>query len=1629
MKQSLWTALSVAIVLSSAEGADFDLDRDDHIAVIGNTLVERMQHDGWLEALWQTRFPEHNLVVRNLGFSGDELNLRLRHAGFGSPDEWLTRVQADVILACFGYNESFAGDDGLSGFQSELDEFVRHTLQQRYNGTTPPRLILCSPIAHEDLGNANLPDGRENNARLKRYTDAIREVAEEHGLAFVNLFAATQEAYADSDEPFTINGIHLNSEGNRIVAEAIDRQLFGGSPDRSTAQIEAVRAAVQDKNFFWFHRYRTTDGYSIHGSRADLSFVDGQTNRVVMQREMEVLDAMTANRDARIWAVARGDELTVDDSNTPEFLPVTTNKPGEGPNGAHLFLNGEDAIERMTVAKGLKVNLFADEAMFPELASPVQMAFDAAGRLWVAAWPSYPHWRPKDVMDDKLLIFEDTDHDGVADTCQTFAGGLHNPTGFEFWGGGVVVAQAPDLVFLKDTDGDDRADVRERILHGLDSADTHHTANSFTLGPGGGLYFQEGVFHHTQVETPYGPAERCVNAGVFRFEPRTRRFEVYVSYGFANPHGHVFDRWGQDFITDGTGNVNYYAAAFSGHLDYPDKHTGIDPYFQQRTRPCGGTEILSSSHFPEESQGNLLNANVIGFQGILQYHYHDDGAGFGATEVEPIVFSSDPSFRPVDIEVGPDGAIYIVDWQNPIIGHMQHNLRDPSRDKVHGRVYRITHASRPLVTPPKIAGEPVANLLDLLRSREDRVRYRVRIELSGRDTDDVIDGVNTWVASLDDSDPDYEHHLLEALWVHQHHRVAKEDLLRRVLASPDPRARAAATRVLCYQRDLYDDPLAMLAQSVEDEHPRVRLEAVRACSFFRDGRAAEVALLCLTHPRDHWIDYTLGETMRQLEPYWKQDIQEGRSLAADNPAGIDYLLGRVSPAELVKLPRTETVLTAMLSRDRIVHDDRHAALMELTRLHHTDMLQELLTAISRNDAQANNTAALHDLAHMLTGRPPAELRQIRNQLQTLADEGRQPFTRQVATVALATADGNLDGVWNERAHSVASLTSLLESIPLLPDRNLRAAAHERIKPLLSGLPPLLAAEVKNASPTSGRYVRIELPRRGTLTLAEVEVFSDGANIASGGTATQSSVAYNGPADRAIDGNTDGRYGAGGQTHTNENESNPWWELDLKSTQPIDAITVWNRSENNGQFAKRLDGFRISLLDAARQVVWSQDDVPAPAEHVRLELEGDPAGTLRRAAMLAIVTTGVDPKGVFEQLSVMIQADDDRDTAIRAISRIPANQWPASGASPLIDAIVEFVSALPSAERTSPAVRDALQLGSDLALHLSGTDAQAAARRTFRELGVPVIVLRPVPHQMIYDKSQIYVEAGRPVEIVLENVDIMPHNLLIVNPGTLEEIGIAGEKMATEPNAFERGFVPNSSDVLHATPLLQPRETARLQFTAPSTVGDYPYLCTFPGHWRRMRGVMHIVESLDDVPVEQLLAASASAVEVRPFVRAWTLADLTPDLEHIEHTGSVQRGRELFNSIACVKCHKMSGVGGNVGPDLYGVRGKLEKGETTPEAVLTELIDPSKVIADKYRTEVMALTDGTVVSGLVVEETDDTVTVAANPLERETAEPIRIPKSEIDERLPSRVSLMPQGLLNTLTREEIRDLLAYLFAGE
>jgi len=790
----------LALPLLSIAGCSrvrWEVEPNDHIVIVGDGLADRMQHDGWLETYLQLSRPDARLVIRNQGFTGDRIDHRPRSEGFPSADAYLETSAADVIFAMFGYNESY--DDDPAGFATAVGEWVDHVRSSDYSGKGPPRVVLFSPIGHEDLGDPALPDGSENNARLARYADALRGVAAEKGIEYVDLFGPSRDLYAEAPTPLTIDGVHLGEEGNRRIAETIVRALFGRLPRAREERVEAVREAVLDKNWFWFNRYRATDGNDVGGIRSGLAFVDGQTNADVLAPELVQLDRMTANRDEVILAAARGESIEPDDSNVPPSVDVVSNlndpdfpqiQGGVSKTGSLEYLGGEQAIERMTPAAGMQVNLFASEERFPELVNPVGLGVDTRGRLWAATWETYPKWQPTGVMGDRLLILPDEDRDGVADEAITFAY-VHNPTGFEFWNGGVIVASVPDLLFLKDTDGDDVADVRIRLLGALGSADTHHSANNFIYGPDGFLYYQRGIFNVSNVETPWTTnQESDGRAGMYRFNPRTHEFAFHADNP-PNPHGIDFDYWGYHYATDATGG-----GAFQVKPN-PDGTFTMRNLFRQTVRPVPASGILSSSHFPEKNQGNFLILNVIEFLGIKQYELSFDLAtgDVSGTETENLLVSSDPNFRPTDFEIGDDGGLYVADWSNAIIGHMQHNIRDPARDHAHGRIYRITVPGRPLAEHVAIDGRPIRELLQALESPVNGIRRRARIELSERTTADVMAAAGEWMADFDPADETEAHHLLEGLWLHQQHAVVDRDLLARLLASPVPQARIAARRV------------------------------------------------------------------------------------------------------------------------------------------------------------------------------------------------------------------------------------------------------------------------------------------------------------------------------------------------------------------------------------------------------------------------------------------------------------------------------------------------------------------------------------------------------------------------------------------------------------------------------------------------------------------------------------------------------------------------------------------------------------------------------------------------------------------------------------------------------------------
>jgi len=833
---------------------------------------------GHFETEMHLRYPEHQLFIRNMCDGGNTPGFR-PHAGrfspwafpgaekfqtelgnfsnsqghFETPDQWLTRLKADMVLAFFGYNESFAGEEGLANFEGELEAFVQHTAIQEYNGTAAPQLVLVSPIAFQDLSDTyDLPDGKATNENLALYTKAIQKIAEKHKVPFVDVFSPTNNWFSKGTQ-LTIDGLQLNDAGYAQFSKLLADQIF----EKSSAVLEKNRPVVLDavleKNWFWLDDYKSPNGVHVFGRRYNPFGPDNYPDEIKKKREM------TAARDRAIWQALKGEkmDLVAADANTHPLKPVQTNyKVGDYGRGEAKYLYEKDALDKLKTPEGYKIELFASEREFPDLANPVQLSFDNKGRLWVAVMPTYPHYKAGDSKpNDKLLILEDTDGDNKADKQTVFADNLHIPVGFEFAPEGVYISQGTNLKLYTDTDGDDQADQVEIILSGFDDHDTHHVISAFCADPSGAIYMGEGVFLHSDIETPYGPV-RATNGGFFRYSPQRKHLERTSQVPIPNPWGTAFDDWGEIIFAETSGPDIRYMLPGSIRSRYGQSNDKGPSLVQEKdkVRPTSGLEFVSSRHFPEEVQGDLLINNTIGFLGMRQHRVAKKGAGFVLDKRHDLITGSDPNFRPVDMEFAPDGSLYVVDWHNVLIGHMQHNARDPFRDHVHGRIYRITYPSRPLVEPAKVAGASIPTLLDNLKLPEYRTRYRSRRELRGRKTGQVLSALETWVNELDTTDTQYEHHLLEALWVTWGLNKIDKVLLGQLLEAKDFRARSAATQVLRYTGHQIDNQVDLLLKMAKDPNSRVRLQALAAGSWLDKENGLKIVETVGQQPLDDWME-------------------------------------------------------------------------------------------------------------------------------------------------------------------------------------------------------------------------------------------------------------------------------------------------------------------------------------------------------------------------------------------------------------------------------------------------------------------------------------------------------------------------------------------------------------------------------------------------------------------------------------------------------------------------------------------------------------------------------------------------------------------------------------------------------
>ena len=583
-------------------------------------------------------------------------------------------------------------------------------------------------------------------------------------------------------------------------------------------------------------------------------------------------------------------------------------------------------LEKATfkVPEGFEVTLFAAD---PSIAKPIQMNFDEDGRLWIASSEVYPQIVPGAPATDRVVVVEDTNHDGVADKTHVFAEGLLIPTGIAPGDGGVWVANSTELLHYKDNDGDLKADEKKVVLSGFGTEDTHHILHTLRWGYDGFLYFNQSIYIHSHIETPWG-VRRLNAGGIWQFRPETLELGVFMR-GLVNTWGHHYDRFGQSFATDGAGGegINYIIPGgyYFTAADAERLVKGLNP---GSPKHCG-LELVDTPMLPPDWQGSAITNDFRGHR-VVRFNLTEEGAGYVSREQQEVIWSDHPAFRPIDVKIGPDGAIYIADWYNPIIQHGEVDFRDERRDHTHGRIWRVTWKGAPKREFKPVSTRSNTQLFEALRSDDGVERQSAKQILRQRGTG-IAAELDQWLKSVQLTDAERDHVQLEALWCFQTARVLRPVLLESLLQSTDGRIRAAAVRVLSHWKYLMPNSRELLTKAAQDGHARVRLEAVRALSFspledserqiadgsafgesnpataktlalFQDPKLVETALLPLKQPVDSFIDYAMWLTTKELGPLWRPAFERGEMNFNNDASQIAYgfsALGSGAPVEIL----------------------------------------------------------------------------------------------------------------------------------------------------------------------------------------------------------------------------------------------------------------------------------------------------------------------------------------------------------------------------------------------------------------------------------------------------------------------------------------------------------------------------------------------------------------------------------------------------------------------------------------------------------------------------------------------------------------------------------------------------------
>ena len=834
--------LSLVLCAPAKSSKEIDPLRKEVIAnqgltlLYGNAMVEKLQEEGSFETFMHLFNAGKKIQYRSCAYVGDQVGFRIRASRFGLHLKYLLdNWKADRVVMAFGSNEAYAGEGGIAKFEEELIAYL-DVIVSRHGQID---YVLVSPTAAERDSSLQGLDLSQRNQDLALYTKVMKKVAATKGVAFVDLFTPTFELFANTDGVYTVNSQNLSDAGSAavgaILADRLSKVNLSAAVSRESKAFKSVQTMVRRKALEVAQAYHPANGISYYGLRSRAYEYNYE-----IPHHLKLANIL----DQAIWLQASQPNQLVSTPELPIFkLSEVPNNPPS--NGLGIVKTQEEDLDDFTVDSDFSLICFASSEDHPELINPLQMQFDSRGRLWVACFASYPHPLPGAVANDSVLIFEDTNHDGVADKKTVFAEGLNLPDGLVIYGNGAVVSTSRQLIYLEDTDNDGVADVRKEVLRGFDNTDTHHSGY-LQRSPQGKVILSEALFHRGQFET-LGGVVHTKDTSIMSLDMDTRQLTVERQVEAPNPWKVTYNQWGESIQFFGGGQIidseihnvlTPMGSAAPDSLGMPFRYDkGVSATF------------VNSPAFPKEMQGglittHLLSTNEINFTPLKLVK----GAYKSASKKQTLIKSSNKIFRPTDVVFGHDGALYISDFYYPIIGHAQHSIRHKDRDYANGRIWRLSYNKAPSLDVADLTQLPTKEVFELLKEPYLSIRQAARNELSIREGH-VVEQLCQQAAQSVSVDQVFA---LELFWLMERQKdFSNTTFLKQLLRSDNAKVRSAATRSLRWWADSLGGELeSVLKELAKDSEVRVQMALVTVLSHLqvKDDKWSKLAELIETPP-------------------------------------------------------------------------------------------------------------------------------------------------------------------------------------------------------------------------------------------------------------------------------------------------------------------------------------------------------------------------------------------------------------------------------------------------------------------------------------------------------------------------------------------------------------------------------------------------------------------------------------------------------------------------------------------------------------------------------------------------------------------------------------------------------------